>query len=121
MTPLRPRRRGRSPERAPWPFWWAIIGVGLAGVVLLARGNLLPPTRPVVAAQPTPAPTILPFLVPLTTVTPPSESTLEPPTPGASVTPAATLPPMATPVQVPRSSRYSPTRLVPDPELARLV
>lgn len=121
MASLRPRRRAPSPGRAPWPFWWAIIGVGLAGVVLVARGGVVPPARPVVAAQPTAAATPIPQLVPIRTFGP--EPTPEQPaaTIGPSVTPSATIPPMPTPVNVPRSSRYNPTALVPDQELARQV
>lgn len=125
MAFRRPRRRSDDPARAPWPFWWAIIGIGLAGVVVTIRA--IPFTQPASAAArtPTPAPllaggTTLPHLVPVATVTPPSE-TPTPLTPGPSPTARPTIPPMPTPIDAPRSSRYSATQLVPDPELARQV
>jgi beta-lactamase class A len=120
---LPPRRRvRRTPERAPWPFWWGSIGVGLAGLVLLARA-LHSPTPPVEAARPLPTLVIgVPLQLQATAATAfvaePTQATL---TPSATPLPTSTSPPMPTPVSVPVESRFSPTSLQPDPELASLV
>jgi beta-lactamase class A len=122
MAASRPRRRGPSTERAPWPFWWAIIGVGLAGLVLLARSGIVPQTGPTAVAQVAASPTAILQLLPVATQTPPGlTATAATPSLGPSPTPTATIPPMPTPVEVPRSSRYNPVSLVPDQELARQV
>jgi beta-lactamase class A len=98
--------------------------VGLAGVLLIARGGFFGPTRSTaVAAQPTLPPTsTIPLLVPPATLSPVVLTpTQETPTAGPSLTPSPTLPPMATPISAPRSSRFNPTQFTPDTELAQEV
>ncbi len=118
MASPRPRRRSPSPERAPWPFWWAIIGVGLAGAVLALRAFNPPGPDGRIQATPALIPTSLATIAPLAASTNTSVATA---TVGPSPSPTLTAPPMPTPVNVPRSSRYSPIPLTPDPELAELI
>ncbi|MSQ24090.1 MAG: hypothetical protein EXR58_06015 [Chloroflexi bacterium] len=116
-----PRRQTRRPsERAPWPFWWGAIGVGLAGLLIVARA-LHTQTQPAEASRPPGATTVAQgVVIELTTIPTIVLATLTPTITPTSI-PTATLPPMPTPVAVARVSRYNPTPLQPDPDLSAQV
>ena len=120
MPPTLRRRARRSSERAPWPFWWGAIGIGIAGLVLIARAFSGSPTA-AEASRPRPTPVAGVPSVPFATETALAESPSAPATPQITASPSSTPPQMATPISVRVASRFSPTALQPDADLAAQV
>lgn len=117
-----PSRRppGRS-RRAPAGLWWTIIAFGVLGPLILVRCGLVPEgprveaervvVTPLPSARQAPAPSLRP--TELTTT-----NTSLTPSPGPTASP---IPPLPTPISVPRSSPFGAAPLTPDEELARRV
>lgn len=119
MAP-RTQRRARAAERAPWLFWWAIIGIGLAGLVFLIRTD---PGRQAGATGPLSTQAIAAGVEDTSVfLLPPGPTETETPTPTvAPATVSPTWPPLPTAINAPRPSRFGPTPLIPDPDLAAQV
>src|SRR5947209_30411 len=126
MSAPRYRPTRRPPRRAPAFLWWAIIGLAALGFLVVARGAMITEAPPLEAQRP---PSSTPLGGPITSQIAAAAGLLPAdlnvtPTPDLSPTPAQSatpIPPLPTPISVPRPSPFGPTALTPDPDLAQQI